>query len=50
MGSEMCIRDRINADGVDHWQVTGDLNGRGYQCRVTPTDEDNAEVDGAFTM
>lgn len=41
---------KINVDGVDHWQVTGDLNGRGYQCRVTPTDEDNAEVDGAFTM
>lgn len=41
---------KITADGADHWQVTGDLNGRGYQCRVTPADADNAEVDGAFTM
>lgn len=41
---------KITADGVDHWQVTGDLDGRAYQCRVTPADEDNAEVDGAFSM
>lgn len=41
---------KINADGADHWQVSGDLNGRDYQCRVTPADEDNAEVEGAFSM
>ncbi|KAA0916476.1 hypothetical protein [Dietzia sp. ANT_WB102] len=41
---------KINADGVDHWQVNGELNGRTYQCRVTPIGEDDAEVEGAFTM
>lgn len=41
---------KVNVDGAEHWQVNGDVDGREYTCRVTPSDADNAEVEGAFSM
>lgn len=41
---------KINVGGTEHWQVSDDLDGRAYTCRVMPTGEKSADVEGTFSM